>query len=213
MYWASKRETTRKEDEAYCLLGLFGVNMPLLYGEGSKAFFRLQQEIIKTADDQSILAWYVSDQLPLQDDIWYDEQELPGGLGPSARCFALSGNIWPSSSQLIHPSEERLRNMECTEAAVAFSAISVQVPPAGQYYEYVLNCQIGTEPGTFPTIFVAPDNTRLISGHGVTSRQLYDLNDLFPSSHPRSNKPAELDLVMETHSPNLQHCSNRSMEG
>jgi len=42
MSWASGRETTRTEDLAYCLLGIFGVNMPLLYGEGSKAFIRLQ---------------------------------------------------------------------------------------------------------------------------------------------------------------------------
>ena len=42
MSWASKRETTRTEDLAYCLLGIFGVNMPLLYGEGSNAFLRLQ---------------------------------------------------------------------------------------------------------------------------------------------------------------------------
>ncbi|RYF42599.1 MAG: hypothetical protein EOO38_19570, partial [Cytophagaceae bacterium] len=42
MSWASDRETTRVEDIAYCLLGMFGVNMPLLYGEGKKAFLRLQ---------------------------------------------------------------------------------------------------------------------------------------------------------------------------
>jgi hypothetical protein len=39
MSWASKRNTTRSEDMAYCLMGLFDVNMPLLYGEGSKAFY------------------------------------------------------------------------------------------------------------------------------------------------------------------------------
>ncbi|KAF6785392.1 ankyrin repeat-containing protein, partial [Colletotrichum sojae] len=38
MSWAAKRKTTRIEDQAYCLLGLFGVNMPLLYGEGEMAF-------------------------------------------------------------------------------------------------------------------------------------------------------------------------------
>ena len=32
MAWASKRETSRVEDEAYCLMGFFGVNMPMLYG-------------------------------------------------------------------------------------------------------------------------------------------------------------------------------------
>jgi hypothetical protein len=57
MSWASKRNTTRLEDMAYCLMGLFDVNMPLLYGEGSKAFYRLQLEIIKSSTDQSIFAW------------------------------------------------------------------------------------------------------------------------------------------------------------
>lgn len=57
MSWASSRTTTRIEDSAYCLLGLFGVNMPLLYGEGTKAFLRLQQEIIKISNDRSIFAF------------------------------------------------------------------------------------------------------------------------------------------------------------
>ncbi|KAK4447291.1 hypothetical protein QBC34DRAFT_467909 [Podospora aff. communis PSN243] len=56
MSWAAKRETTRPEDRAYSLLGIFGVNMPLLYGEGSRSFARLQQEIVKTTHDKSILA-------------------------------------------------------------------------------------------------------------------------------------------------------------
>ena len=57
MSWASGRHTTRVEDTAYCLLGLFGVNMPLLYGEGARAFMRLQLEIIKASNDESIFAW------------------------------------------------------------------------------------------------------------------------------------------------------------
>ncbi|KAF2104957.1 HET-domain-containing protein [Rhizodiscina lignyota] len=60
MSWASNRNTTRKEDMAYCLLGIFGVNMPLLYGEGSKAFIRLEHEIIRNHDDDSIFAWSVT---------------------------------------------------------------------------------------------------------------------------------------------------------
>ncbi|KAI1091723.1 HET-domain-containing protein [Rostrohypoxylon terebratum] len=47
MSWAANRQTTRSEDIAYCLLGIFDINMPLLYGEGLKAFTRLQREIIK----------------------------------------------------------------------------------------------------------------------------------------------------------------------
>ncbi|KAI0364783.1 hypothetical protein BV20DRAFT_1056940 [Pilatotrama ljubarskyi] len=57
MQWASERRTTRVEDEASCLMGLFGVHMPTIYGEGRKAFIRLQQEIIKTIPDQSIFVW------------------------------------------------------------------------------------------------------------------------------------------------------------
>lgn len=57
MSWAAGRKTTRLEDRAYSLLGLFGVHMPLLYGEGDRAFLRLQDEIIKISDDDSILAF------------------------------------------------------------------------------------------------------------------------------------------------------------
>ncbi|KAI5984766.1 heterokaryon incompatibility protein-domain-containing protein [Pisolithus marmoratus] len=56
--WAANRKTTRVEDRAYSLMGLFGVNMPMLYGEGNKAFQRLQLEIIRTSNDHSIFAWY-----------------------------------------------------------------------------------------------------------------------------------------------------------
>ncbi len=36
MSWAARRKTTRIEDQAYSLMGLFQVNMPLLYGEETK---------------------------------------------------------------------------------------------------------------------------------------------------------------------------------
>ncbi|GMF69802.1 unnamed protein product [Aspergillus oryzae] len=61
MSWASARVTTRTEDTAYCLMGIFNVSMPLLYGEGRKAFIRLQEEIMKESDDQSLFAWDASD--------------------------------------------------------------------------------------------------------------------------------------------------------
>ena len=58
MSWAAMRQTTHIEDMAYCLLGLFDVHMPLLDGEGRKAFRRLQEKILKKTDDLSLLAWY-----------------------------------------------------------------------------------------------------------------------------------------------------------
>ncbi|KAI0145407.1 heterokaryon incompatibility protein-domain-containing protein [Xylariaceae sp. FL1272] len=57
MSWAANRVTTRVEDIAYCLLGIFEVNMPLLYGEGTRAFRRLQEEILKITEDYTLMAW------------------------------------------------------------------------------------------------------------------------------------------------------------
>ncbi|PIL23332.1 hypothetical protein GSI_14643 [Ganoderma sinense ZZ0214-1] len=55
--WASTRKTTRVEDRAYSLLGIFDINMPTLYGEGNRAFRRLQEEIMRRIPDQSLFAW------------------------------------------------------------------------------------------------------------------------------------------------------------
>jgi hypothetical protein len=57
MSWASQRDTKREEDKAYCLLGIFGMNMPLIYGEGKQSFLRLQLAILDQEEDYSILAW------------------------------------------------------------------------------------------------------------------------------------------------------------
>ncbi|KAL8410407.1 hypothetical protein RB596_000190 [Gaeumannomyces avenae] len=52
MSWAAGRRTTRAEDRAYSLLGIFGTDMPLLYGEGARSFGRLQEEILRVSDNQ-----------------------------------------------------------------------------------------------------------------------------------------------------------------
>lgn len=57
MSWAAYRNTSRIEDIAYCLLGIFDVNMPLLYGEGKKSFLRLQEEVYRASGDDSIFSW------------------------------------------------------------------------------------------------------------------------------------------------------------
>jgi len=58
MSWADRRKTTRDEDMAYCLLGLFDIHRPLLYGEGGeKAFLRLQEEIWRKSEDLTLLIW------------------------------------------------------------------------------------------------------------------------------------------------------------
>ena len=60
MSWFRERKTTRPEDEAYCLLGLFDIYMPTLYGEGSHAFRRLQEEIMKQSADTTLFAFQAS---------------------------------------------------------------------------------------------------------------------------------------------------------
>jgi Heterokaryon incompatibility protein (HET) len=81
MFWASDRSTTRTEDMAYSLLGIFGIHMPLMYGEKENAFIRLQEEIIKKSNDQSIFAWSGV------------EADHPGLLARSPKAFKESGNI------------------------------------------------------------------------------------------------------------------------
>lgn len=97
MSWAANRQTQRKEDIAYSLLGIFGVNMPMLYGEGAKAFIRLQEEIIKESRDLSIFAWGL--KMPWS---WHD-----GVFSPSPRQFLHCSEIeqvkWPSSCGLSEP--------------------------------------------------------------------------------------------------------------
>jgi hypothetical protein len=89
MSWASDRETKRVEDLAYCLMGIFGINMPMLYGEGDRAFIRLQEEIIRSSPDQTIFAW--------ESDSWEDRRG--GLLASSPAAFSKSGDIIRSDLQ------------------------------------------------------------------------------------------------------------------
>jgi hypothetical protein len=93
MSWASRRKTTRTEDMAYCLMGIFDVNMPMLYGEGKKAFIRLQEEIIKSSDDETIYAWRDLDAAP---------SSLRGLFATSPECFAKSGSVVPYTDWDLH---------------------------------------------------------------------------------------------------------------
>lgn len=78
---ASRREISEEEDLAYCLLGLFDVNMPLIYDEAArKAFYRLQTEIMKISDNESLFAWT-------------SDQGGSGLLTAQPSYFADSGNI------------------------------------------------------------------------------------------------------------------------
>lgn len=61
MSWAAKREAKREEDKAYSLLGIFDIQMPLLYGERkTKAFIRLQEEIDKSSKSELFISIFTT---------------------------------------------------------------------------------------------------------------------------------------------------------
>jgi ankyrin repeat protein len=88
MSWAAKRETTRIEDLAYCLMGIFDIYMPMLYGEGDRAFIRLQEEIMRVSDDHSLFAWRST-------------EDHGGILATSPSAFVNSGNIISTDSSNV----------------------------------------------------------------------------------------------------------------
>lgn len=147
--WASKRSTKRVEDEAYCLLGIFGVNMPLLYGEGSQAFFRLQHEILKTSDDQSILAFKHS--MHLNHDL----------LAESSRDFLMSKDIQP-----IHH-DDFAHALRSASTALTPSAKTLEMslylcpplrPDSQSAFLGVLSCNFGSEHMSRPAMVLEPVN-------------------------------------------------------
>ncbi|GIZ49909.1 hypothetical protein CKM354_001292600 [Cercospora kikuchii] len=99
MSWAARRETSRIEDRAYSLLGLFDINMPLLYGEGRKAFIRLQEEIIKSSSDMSFLAFGPQ----------VGNRNIDGIFADSPDRFAPYANVVPWKGRL-ESAEFRLTN-------------------------------------------------------------------------------------------------------
>jgi hypothetical protein len=64
MSWLSKRTTSRIEDIAYCMLGIFDISMPLLYGEGKRAFVRLQEELLRSYYDHTVFCWSWNKDVP-----------------------------------------------------------------------------------------------------------------------------------------------------
>jgi hypothetical protein len=81
--WASRRTTTLEEDMAYSLLGLLNINLPLIYGEGTAAFMRVQEELLRRYDDESIFAW----EAPPNEAI---TKPVSGLLSPSVTYFRAS---------------------------------------------------------------------------------------------------------------------------
>lgn len=140
MSWAANRQTTRTEDRAYSLLGIFDVNMPLLYGEGTKAFLRLQEEILKESEDQSIFAWRSS--------LAVDEDTTTGLLALSPDDFALAGNISVSGEAMLR------KEITLNNKGIKFEAAMLYRDRDDQQDRWVLLLDVTENPGEVTGIFV-----------------------------------------------------------
>ena len=143
MSWASSRETVRRKDRAYCLLGIFDVYMPMLYGEGDHAFIQLQQEIIKQSDDTSLFSWPIY------------RQNQPGLLADSPESFANLHNIVPV------PSRKGRASYSVTNRGLSMRCMAT--PFRTDTYLVRLDCVYGTSPG-FRTPEPARDDAQTVGG-------------------------------------------------
>ncbi|RSL66574.1 hypothetical protein CEP54_003738 [Fusarium duplospermum] len=111
MSWLSRRVTTRVEDMAYCMLGIFGINMPLLYGEGNNAFVRLQEEIIKISTDHTIFCWTWGSSVP---ETWTSM------LAPTPAAFRSSADYYEPKRNIASP--------EISPYSLTNAGLSIQLP-------------------------------------------------------------------------------------
>ncbi|KAF5361612.1 hypothetical protein D9758_007357 [Tetrapyrgos nigripes] len=136
MSWAAKRQTTRSEDIAYCLMGIFSVNMPTLYGEGAqRAFMRLQEEIIKYSDDQSIFAWRMQTRPSASQE--FDISDGRSLFASSPAEFIDSGKLSASSNRDVGASPYAMTNLGLH---IYLPVISVK--PQERICLAILNCNL-----------------------------------------------------------------------
>lgn len=127
MSWASGRKTTRREDEAYCLLGIFSVNMALLYGEGKAAFTRLQEVVLQAVPDLSIFAWADDD------DSKSGRREYSGFLADSPGQFRTCSQIYTDKEDSIY------RDPEFSARGIRMNASLMHLYRDRNHHQPVLN--------------------------------------------------------------------------
>lgn len=123
MSWMAGRTTTRPEDSAYCLLGVFRIYMPMMYGEGNNAFLRLQEEIARTSNDTTLFAWKAKRRT----------QTFSG-------IFATSLEQFESCGQLEHISTNTFSNPEFTLTNKGLRIETDLYLGTGPNYLLALNC-------------------------------------------------------------------------
>ena len=146
MSWAAGRQTTRHEDTAYCLLGLFSVNMPLLYGEGNRAFIRLQEEIMRQSDDHSIFAWTMQSKGSPDQEADGNSELKHGLLADSPAAFASTSSI---------TSWNDIKDQTPYEMSNRGLSIDLHLTRLGDtLYAAALECHLASRPHEFLAIYL-----------------------------------------------------------
>ncbi|KAK4200959.1 putative vegetative incompatibility protein HET-E-1 [Triangularia verruculosa] len=180
--WAASRQTTRAEDRAYSLMGFLGVYMPLLYGEGRNAFVRLQQELIRQFNDETVLLWTT-----YQASLFYDDPKLLARYEAAGRypgwlirrgLFAESLENFSGATGLIVRQFDKIpRHFGISNAGISLSVELFQLlddeeskyqqhqatSSSPALYAIKLNCARTTEPNEPMVLPLAPTK----SGHPV----------------------------------------------
>ena len=115
--WAAFRETSREEDEAYCLFGLFDIGLPALYGEGAyKAFSRLQFAVFSSTGDHSIFAWH--------SEPGNSSDSTTDMFAPDPKSFFYCSRISPAPYSYMIPSKTRRTDEERVQIDSGYSPLS-----------------------------------------------------------------------------------------
>jgi Heterokaryon incompatibility protein (HET) len=168
MSWAAQRLTSRPEDMAYCLMGIFDVNMPMLYGEGGqKAFLRLQEEIIRTNNDMSIFAWR---------DPEASFSTYKGLLASSPKSFA-------ECREVLWEHEEARKPFRTTNMGIEIELMLIPCPTANEYLAPLLGVE--DRYGTWITIYLQKvgENQFARIGPNHIEQISYEQCDNAPNSH------------------------------
>ncbi|MCJ1455173.1 hypothetical protein MMC28_005527 [Mycoblastus sanguinarius] len=162
MSWAANRITTRVEDRAYSLMGLFDVYMPMIYGEREKAFLRLQQHIIQKSKDESIFAC---------------STEFPGNSRTYSGLFAPSPLAYVYCSEII----QTQGSGGFSEVNGELSITSMIAPYSMETYSALLHCTHRANPDDNVSILVTTTSNE---GQYVRVRDVGDAGQtLISSSH------------------------------
>jgi len=201
MSWAANRATTRIEDMAYCLLGIFDVNMPLLYGEEEKAFRRLQEEIIRSTPDVSIFAWRY---LPETNNTEGSKGIVFSGILAKSPLFFFRCN-----------SVEKRSGYDRGELSVSSGSIKSQVQlvlspiPGRTVSRYLLSLECSRESNILlavqlrkcgPDQFIREDPWLVVEHSGetwsISSQELYLLTELPPVPQPPDSPFSDMSLLI-----------------